>query len=130
MSKAATKAQAPANSTATAHLFPKRINTKPVNTDSIEAITAESDRMVTGIFRNIESPGQPAKICMKLYKHQEPFNQVLEDGLLYTIPFSIARAIREYCQHEKHEHLLDEKGNQIKSKRMFQRYDFISKDFS
>jgi hypothetical protein len=116
-------------SSATAHLFVRAINKTAVNKDSIEAITPETDRMVAGIFRNIENPGHPARICMRLYKHQQPFDQVMEDGLLYTIPFSVARAIREYCQHEKHEHLLDDRGQSVKGKKMFQRYDFISTDF-
>ena len=123
------KAQQKAQSSATAHLFVKRINKTPVNTDSIEAMTTENDRMVTGIFRNIEAPGQPAKICMRLYRFQQPFMQVLEDGLMYTIPLSVARGIREYCTHEKHEYLQDEQGKPMKGKKFFQRYDFISADF-
>lgn len=103
--------------------------TKVFNKDSIEAFTPETDRMVTGIFRNIEAPGQPAKITMRLYKNQPIFNQVMEDGIMYTIPLSIARAIREYCQHVKHEHLLDETGKPMKVNKPFPRYDFVASEF-
>lgn len=107
----------------------KPISKTPVNVDSVEAFTKETDRMVTGIFRNIESPGQPARITMRLYKGQQPFNKVLEDGVLYTIPLSIARGIKEYCQHIKHDYLLGDDGKQMKVNKPFTRYEFVAADF-
>lgn len=106
----------------------KRTST-PVNVDSVEAFTKDTDRMVTGVFRNIESPGQPARVTMRLYKGQQPFNQVFEDGVLYTIPLSIARGIKEYCQHVKHDFLLGDDGKQLKVNKPFTRYEFVAAEF-
>ena len=61
-------------------LIHKRIGKTAVNTNSIEAMTRETDKSVTGTFINIECPGQPAKISCKYYRGQEYFNQVLEDN--------------------------------------------------
>lgn len=102
----------------------KRINRSPVNVDSIEAITPETDRMVTGTFSNIECPGQPAKICAKLYRDMEYFAQTFEDGQNYTIPLSVARWINERCFFTQNTHLLDEKGQPIKGTKKIPRYKF------
>lgn len=102
---------------------------KAVNLDSVEAFNKQNDRMVTGIFRNIESPGQPARINMRIYKGQEPFNKVLEDGILYTIPLSVARGIKQYCQHLKHDYLLDDHGKNMKVNKPFARYEFVASEF-
>ena len=107
-------------------LIHKRINKKPVNLDSIEAITAETDRMVTGTFVNVECPGQPAKISAKLYKGQEYFSRVFKDGERATIPLSIARSINERCIYQKHGYIQDEKGNPIKTVESFPRYKFTA----
>jgi len=101
----------------------------PVNVDSVEAFTPETDRMVTGIFRNIECPGQPARIHMRLYKGMPIFNQVLKDGHKYTIPLSVARGIKQYCCHVKHGYLLGENGEHEKVDQPFVRYEFVAADF-
>lgn len=106
-------------------LIHKRINRTPVNVDSIEAMTPETDRKVTGQFVNIECPGQPAKICCKLYKGMPYFSQVLEDGQTYTIPLSVARHINERCNHHKHSYLQDARGAPIKEEKATARYKFM-----
>jgi hypothetical protein len=99
------------------------------NLESVEAMTPETDRMVTGIFRNIECPGQPARVCMRLYKGMAIFNQVLEDGILYTIPLSVAKGIKQYCAHIKHDHLLGDNGKHLKINNPFNRYEFVAAEF-
>lgn len=114
-----------------AHIIGSLINKTPVNTEAIEAMTPETDRMVSGVFRNVETPGQPAKICCRLYKGMRPFNQVLEDGQNYTIPLSVARHINSNCCYPIHGYLLDDKGNQVKGiGRYVHRYQFVSQDFN
>jgi hypothetical protein len=105
------------------------INKTPINTDSLEAMTPESDKMVTGIFVNIESPGQTAKICGKYYKGMQYFNRVFQDNERVTIPLSVARFINERCFHEQHTYLLDEAGNPIKHPRPIARYKFITESY-
>lgn len=107
-------------------LIHSRINRFPVNKDSIEAMTKETDKNVVGTFVNIETPGQPAKICCRYYKGQEFFNQVFEDGEKYTIPLSVARHINERCFYEPHSYILDDEGNPIKGTKKQPRYKFTA----
>jgi hypothetical protein len=115
--------------TKTDPLIHKKINKVPVNNDSIEAITPDTDKKVVGTFVNIECPGQPAKICAKLYKGMQYFNEVLEDSKQYTIPWSVARFINERVNHEKHSYLTDPQGNPIKENKKTPRYKFMIEQF-
>ena len=106
-------------------LIHKKGNKKPVNIDSIEAMTPETDKKVTGTFINIETPGQPAKVSGLFYKGMQYFSELMHDGERYTIPWSVARFINERCMHEKHSYIQDEKGNPIKDGSKFPRYKFM-----
>ena len=101
----------------------------PVNNDSIEAMTPETDRMVTGTFVNIECPGQPAKVCGKYYRGMQYFSKTFTDGERATIPLSVARWINERIYYEQHSHILDEAGNHIKNPQPKYRYKFNSETF-
>jgi hypothetical protein len=108
-----------------APLIYSKINKTPVNKDSIEAMTKDMDKQVTGTFVNIETPGQPAKICGKYYRDMQYFAKVFEDQERCTIPLSVARFINERCFFEQHSYLQDDKGNPIKSGRKQPRYKFM-----
>lgn len=97
----------------------------PVNKDSIEAMTPETDKKVTGQFINIECPGQDAAISCRYYKGQPLYTQAMKDGEEYTLPLSVARHINERCYTEPHSYLIDEKGNPIKTGQKKPRYKFI-----
>lgn len=118
----ATKEAIPLDKTNMIH---KKINRTPVNTQSIESMTRETDKMVTGQFINIECPEQPAKISVKLYPGMEYFSRLFLDQERCTIPLSVARFINERCAHEKHVHLQDEKGNPVKDGKSHPRYRFM-----
>jgi len=106
------------------------INKEPVNKDSIEGMKPETDKMVTGIFKNMECPGQTAFICMRLYKGQQPFTKLFHDGQTYTIPLSVARMINRSCKYKKDKHMLDEHGESVKVDDVpIDRYKFISADY-
>lgn len=102
-----------------------RSNKTPVNTDSIEAMTKERDRMVNGTFVNIEAPGQSAFICCQYYPGMPIFSQHLMHETKYKIPLSVVRHINERCVYDKHSYLLDEKGEPIKQGKKEPRYKFI-----
>jgi len=106
-------------------LLLKKRSRVPVNTDSIEAMTRDTDKKVTGTFVNIETPGQPAKICGRYYRDMEYFAQTFLDGEKYTIPLSVARFINERCYFEKHSYLTDEKGVPLKTGSKLPRYKFM-----
>ena len=106
-------------------LIHKRINKTPVNTDSIEAMTPETDKKVTGTFLNVECPGQPGKVSGLYYKGMQYFTKVFEDGERCTIPLSVARWINERSAYEQHSYLQDEKGSPIKTGKKQPRYKFM-----
>ena len=110
-------------------LIHKPINRTMKNPDSIEAMTRDQDKAVTGTFVNIECPGQPAKISGKLYKGMEYFTKTFTDGERCTIPLSIARMINERINHNQHSYLLDGAGNPIKSDKQISRYKFMTESY-
>lgn len=101
------------------------INRSPVNNESIEAMTPETDRKVRGEFVNIEAPGQTAKVCGKYYKNMTYFEKLFKDGEKCVIPLSVARWINERCFYNKHSYLVDAEGNPIKEDKATPRYKFI-----
>lgn len=107
-----------------------KINKTPVNKDSIEAITPETDKKVTGTFINIECPGQPGKVCGKYYPGMQYFEKTFLDGEKATIPLSVARWINERCYYEKHTHITDPEGNPIKDPRPVFRYKFNIENYA
>jgi hypothetical protein len=106
-------------------LIHKKISKTAVNTDSIEAMTRDTDKPVKGTFINVECPGQPAKICGRYYRGMEYFAQTLEDNTQYTVPWSVARFINERCFTETHIYIVDEKGNPLKGGKKVPRYKFM-----
>src|SRR6185437_6047548 len=106
-------------------LFHKKLNRTPVNTESIFAMTPETDHKVIGTFVNIETPGLSQPFTLKLYKHQEPFREVLSDNQRVTIPFSVARWINEEFCREEHSYIQDEKGQPLKTGKKIPRGKFL-----
>ena len=64
---------------------------KAKNTESIEAMTPESDRKVKGQFVNVETPGQTFTVNARYYKGMEMFQKVFTDGEDLTIAILVAR---------------------------------------
>ena len=111
-------------------LYVGAISKKPVNKDSIEAMTKEKDRMVKGTFKNLECPNQPAFVGCRMYKGQPIFQRWFQDGEEAEIPLSVARHINENTTYNVHGYLLDSDGNYVKGAgRQVQRYAFNSLDF-
>lgn len=106
-------------------LIHSKINRTAVNKDSIEAMTRDTDKKVTGTFMNIECPGQPGKVCGLYYKGMDYFSKVFEDQENCTIPLSVARWINERSGYDQHSYLQDERGNPIKTGKKQPRYKFM-----
>jgi len=107
-------------------MIPNKNNKTAINKDSIEALTPETDKQVTGTFVNVECPGQPAKICGKYYKGMQYFSKTFEDGERATIPLSVARFINERCVYDQHSYILDDRGNPVKGEKKVPRYKFTA----
>ncbi len=106
-------------------LIHRRISRKPVNVNSIYAMTREMDYNVRGQFVNVEYPGLSQKISVKLYKDMPYFCETLEDGKTMIIPLSVARYINEDLGYDQHSYLQDDKGNPIKTGKKIPRGKFI-----
>lgn len=106
------------------------VSKKAVNKDSIEAMTDKDDRMVTGMFKNLENRGDVGFIACRYRKGQPIFVKKFFDGEIATIPLSVARHINQRCKYEKHGYELDDKGNHKKVvSNLVQRYEFVSTDY-
>lgn len=110
-------------------LIHQPLKTTPINTDSIEALTPEKDKLVNGTFVNIECPGQPAKVSGKFYRGMQYFTKVFLDGERVSIPLSIARFINERICYDQHSHITDENGNPMKTGKNIFRYKFIIEQY-
>ena len=109
--------------------FLRKQNKTAINKDSIEGMTRETDKMVTGTFINVECPGQPAKICCKYYKNMPYFSDTFHDNERRTIPLSVARHINERCFFEEQKYILDESGAPLKNPKPRHRYKFVSENY-
>lgn len=102
----------------------------PVNQDSLEAMKPEDDKMVSGVFKNLECPGQPGYVACRLYKGQPIFSKTFFDGEIATIPLSVAKYINQRTSWPRHSYELDDKGSHTKRVgQMVQRYQFVSREF-
>ncbi len=106
-------------------LIHRRIGKKPVNVNSIYAMTPEMDYKVKGQFVNVEYPGLSQMVCGKYYKGMPYFKEVLNDGETVVIPLSVARWINEEMGYDQHSYIKDERGEPLKTGKKIPRGKFI-----
>lgn len=96
----------------------------------VEAARKENEKLVKGVFKNIESPGGDLTFAYRGYKGEPIKVYHLEDGLTYDLPLGVARHINRQCKYTKSTHLVDKEGRpMIGAGKPTQRYEFISTDF-
>jgi len=97
----------------------------------LEKQKEEDSKMVTGVFKNLEVPGDTFSFVYKMYK-DEPYQRYeLKDGETYTIPLGVARHINSIKKKER-DYKVDSRGD--KTLETFvsgftQRVQFLSKEF-
>jgi len=97
----------------------------------VEAARQEESRLVKGIFKNHECPNGDATFSIRLYKGDPIRTYNLIDGQEYELPLGVARHINRQCRYKKHKWLVDKDGNKmIGADKPFERYSFVSNDFS
>ena len=99
--------------------------------ESIYGFTKETDRMVSGVFRNIQHPGQHLRFSVRLYKGQPLKTYHMEDGMMYTIPLSVAKHLNRNCFYPIYDSqiITDVHGRAMpKVKQMVQRFQFVSSE--
>jgi len=96
----------------------------------VEAARKEDEKMVTGVFKNQESPGGDLTFAYRGYKGEPIRVYNLIDGESYTIPLGVARHINRQCKYKKSAYLVDKTGKpMIGAGKATQRYEFSSTDY-
>lgn len=102
---------------------------KVVNKESIEAMKPEEDKMVSGMFKNLEQPGMDGYVACR-YRKGPIFSRKFFDGEVCQIPLSVARHINQRCNWPRHKYELDKDGNHVKTVgQVVQRYQFVSTEY-
>ena len=96
-----------------------------------EQLDADS-KMVTGIFKNLESPGGDLEFTYRKYK-EEPFKVYhFLDGQKYTIPLGVAKHLNNETAYAQRDYATGPDGSKqlytfVKSRK--QRYQFLSTEY-
>lgn len=67
--------------------------------------------LVTGIFKNLETPGGTAMFSYHIYPETENIGYELRDGERYQIPRGVARHLNNNCFYREYKHLRGEFGD-------------------
>lgn len=71
------------------------------------------EEIVTGIFKNLESPGMstiPVYFVYKYYPGQQPEVYELHDGERYALPRGVARHLNNNCHYREYQQIPGENG--------------------
>ena len=98
--------------------------------EKVDAACKEDSKMVSGVFKNIESPGGDVTFTYRGYLADPIRVYNLVDGESYSLPLGVARHINRQCKYTKSAHLVNKDGTpMIGAGKPTQRYEFISTDF-
>ena len=88
------------------------------------------EKLVTGVFKNLEDAGAEAMFSIRLYKEHPIQTYTLEDGKTYEIPLGVARHINRQCKYQRAANLVDANGMpMVGAGTPTQRYEFVSTDY-
>ena len=92
----------------------------------------EDSRMVTGVFKNLESKGGTAIFPYRVYKEDPYRTYELVDGVTYTIPLGLAKHLNNGTQVNEREYAAGPDGVKklytiVRSKRS--RFQFLSTEY-
>jgi hypothetical protein len=90
-------------------------------------IKPEEDRMVTGIVKNLQYPGQPIEFCFRSHG-KKIHTYKFKDNEMCTMPMSVAKHINN-VKYQKHSFLLDQHGNHVKDPSPVNRFSFTSMEY-
>jgi len=77
---------------------------------------ARDNELVTGIFTNLERPGNPIKFGLKLYPGDDFIFYHLLHGEKHRIPRGVARHVNTNCHYIEYLNLKDEFGRETNQK--------------
>ena len=95
------------------------------------AIEKEKEqKMVRGIFRNLEIKGAGLKFAFKKYPGEPVVTYDLKDETIYDLPLSVVKHLNNDCWYPEHGHSVDEEGRpKVKLTRKIRRFSFSPTDF-
>lgn len=98
--------------------------------EKLEKARKEDEKLVKGIFKNLEAPGADLTFSLRTYKDHPIRTYTLEDGKEYEIPLGAAKHINRQCKYQRSANLLDADGKPIVGQGApVQRYEFTSTDY-
>lgn len=96
----------------------------------IEKHRKEDEKLVTGIFKNLECPSGDVTFAYHQYKGEPTRVYHFIDGEKYEIPLGVAKHLNKQCKYKKSKYLVDKDGNRIiASDKPIERYQFVSTEF-
>jgi len=100
----------------------------------IEKHRKEDNKLVKGVFKNVEAPGGDVSFAYRMYKGDPARVYHFVDGETYEIPIGVAKHINRTCKYsrKKYPHILtkDLGGNWSPiADKPVERYQFISNDY-
>ena len=98
--------------------------------DRIAANHKADNKLVKGVFKNLECPGGGLEFPFRMYEQDPLCIYRFEDGATYEIPLCVARHINTTCNERQHKYVIDIDGKKtvdvVKGR---QRYQFLSTEF-
>lgn len=91
------------------------LSTSRTTSDSrdIVEMRPENDKMVRGMFRNLQTPGSEMSFNFRGYKGQPIKYYTLKDGCEYEIPLSVKKHLNSQVNERPNTRLQDARGNPI-----------------
>jgi len=105
---------------------------KKKSKELIEKQSKEHDKLVKGIFRNIEVPGGDLEFAFREFPEQPVRVYHFVDGKEYEIPLGVAKHINNNTKVAIRDHMRNSKGEKLLQTCVGgwrQRYQFVSSDF-
>jgi len=98
--------------------------------EKLEKARKEDEKLVTGIFENVEAPGAEVTFSYRAYKEHPIRTFTLEDGKSYEIPIGVARHINRQCRYQRAANLIDKEGKpMVGCGEPIKRYKFTPTDY-
>lgn len=79
----------------------------------IEALRKEENKLVDGIFKNLEVPGGDLTFSYRKFKGDPILTFTLKHNQRYKLPLGVARHLNSQCYYPKHKYLLGPDGQPL-----------------
>lgn len=103
---------------------------KQAASEQLKKARIEDEKLVKGVFKNLEAPGTETMFSYRAYKEHPIQTYTFEDGKTYEIPLGVAKHINRDCKYQRSANLVDAEGKPMVGEgKPIQRYEFTSTDY-